>query len=221
MPKKLKLKLLIFAAPVLGAALILIFMIAVSSAALCSVTNSHKTVSEISSTSENASAPVANVTGNVKGMPVSNKLIAFIESWEGYYATGYRGLDSWNVTIGYGHVELTGETFTSLTKQEAEQLLLTDLQSQGYIQSVQKEFSGYDLSQNKFDALVDLAYGLGPYIWNSISLTKDIKSNASSSILRRDWDALDYVGTTESIGLRRRRDAEWKIFIQNVYTLNP
>lgn len=197
--------------------MVIAFIAVVLLASICEAfvgANKHSTVSSESSNT------TATSSGNVAELPVSNKLIIFIESWEGYAGTGERGLDYWNITIGYGHVELPGETFTSLTQQDAEQLLIKDLQSQGYIQSVQNEFSESHLSQNKFDALVDLSYELGTSIWSSISLTKDIKAGASNDVLRWDFDVLDYVGDTESSGLRRRREAEWIMFTQNKYVLN-
>jgi lysozyme len=216
--RKIIIRLIKWAAPVLAAAFIFIILAGAVSESFLAAKSSNEISSSAAASSSAASA--ATLTGNVDGLPVSKNLIAFIESWEGYYATGYRGLDYWNVTIGYGHVELPGESFTSLTQPEAEQLLITDLQSQGYIKSVQKEFSGCTLSQNKFDALVDLAYGLGTNIWSSISLTGDIKSGASDAVLRRDFDALDYCNGVASTGLLRRREAEWVMFTQNKYVLN-
>jgi lysozyme len=216
--RKIIIKLIMWAAPVLAAALIFIILVGAVSESFLGANSSTEVSS--SSTVSSSTASTSTLIGNVTGLAVSKNLIAFMESWEGYYATGYSSLDYWNVTIGYGHVELPGESFTSLTKSEAEQLLLTDLQSQGYIKSVQKEFSGCNLSQNKFDALVDLSYNLGTNIWSSINLTDDIKSGASGAVLRHDFDALDYCNGVASTGLLRRREAEWTMFTQNKYVLN-
>jgi lysozyme len=159
-----------------------------------------------------------NIPGNVDSLPVSNNLVKFIESWESFSSTGYNGLDYWNTTIGYGHVELPGQDYTSITQPQAEQLLISDLKI--YSASVENEFVGYNLTQNQLDALTDLCFGLGTNIWPSISLTHDVKSHASDDVIKSDYEALDNVGGSPSEGLLRRRDAEYIMFTQDVYELN-
>lgn len=95
-------------------------------------------------------------------LTTSSGLIGFIENHEGFSPTAYRGVDSWNLTIGYGHVIVDGDGLSAssvLTQQQAEDLLKKDLTL--YEQSVDREFAGRGLSQSRHDALVDLAYGLG------------------------------------------------------------
>jgi lysozyme len=107
-----------------------------------------------------------------------------------------------------------------LSQAQAETLLLSDLQTGGYISSVEKEFAGVTLKQNQFDALVCLAYNLGPNIWSKINLTNDIKNGASASVLKTDFESLCHVNGVASSGLLRRRDAEWEMYTQGVYELN-
>lgn len=175
-----------------------------------------------------SSGGTANLQGNVSGLPVSNNLVAFIESWEGFSAVAYNGEELNGITpstqvgqtIGYGHVIQDGENFTLLTMPQAQQLLITDLQTGGYMQSVQREFSGMTLTQSQFDALVSLAYNCGPNDWGKWSLTNDIKNHASAEILKTDFEAICHIHSAESEGLLRRRDAEWAMFTQGVYQLN-
>jgi lysozyme len=219
--KKIVLKLAATAAPLFIAAVAFVFICIICSFSTVVGANNERTASETSSTSVSSeSGTTASMTGNEKGLAVSKNLIAFIESWESYAATGYRGQDYWNVTIGYGHVELAGENFTSLTQPEAEQLLIKDMKTQGYITCVQKEFSGCTLKQNQFDALVDLAYGLGTACWDGLNLTVDVKNGADDTTIQKDFEALCHVKTMRSEGLFRRRHAEGIMYTQGIYELN-
>lgn len=217
MQKKLLKKVLLWAAPPLAAAFILFIIIAV----ICSYTAlAGGTDSDTVSTVTSSVSDTANLTGNADGLPVSKNLIAFLESWEGYSEYGERGEDYWNVTIGYGHVEQAGESFTSLTSEQAEQLLISDLKTRGYISSVQNEFAGCTLSQNQFDALVSLCYNIGTGAWAELNLTTDVKNGAGTATLKSDFEAICHVGDQQSAGLLRRRNAEWLMFTQNIYQLN-
>lgn len=164
-----------------------------------------------------SSSPLTNQPGNVPGLPVSNNLISFIEDWEGYSATPYRGLDSWNETIGYGHVILSGESYTFLTKDQAQALLITDLQTQGYITSVEHYFGAANLTQSQFDSLVDLAYNYGPNIFKYANLTQEILDHADAGTVKSGFDSLANCGGQYTQELENRRNAEWTMFEQGVY----
>lgn len=170
----------------------------------------------------NGSGASINLNGNVSNLPVSNNLIAFLESWEGCDHTPTRGLDSQNQTIGYGHVIQSGENFTFVTDTQAEALLMQDLQSSkyGYISGVQKAFQGHNLTQSQFDALVSLSYNCGPGIFKKVNLTQDIKNNADAATLQADFESICNVNGVPSEGLIRRRHAEWLMFTQGTYQAN-
>lgn len=156
-------------------------------------------------------------TGN-NGMGVSDSLIKFIENHEGFSPTPYRGVDSWNQTIGYGHVIKSGENYTYLTQAQAEDLLKQDLS--GFISSVDHEFQGTSLKQNQIDALVSLCYNFGPNIWDQINLTNDVKSNASMDVIKKDFESLEHVKDKVVLGLLRRRDAEYEMYEYGYYLSN-
>ena len=90
---------------------------------------------------------------------ISDDGIGFIADYESFYAEPYRGLDSQNQTIGYGHVIVSGENFESLTEEEAKALLKKDLNS--FVDLVNTMILGLSLSQNQFDALVSFSYNCG------------------------------------------------------------
>lgn len=75
---------------------------------------------------------------------ISEAGINFIADYEDYYAAPYRGLDSQNQTIGYGHVVTSGENFDTLTEDEAKALLKKDLQ--GFVQLVNSITNGLNLN---------------------------------------------------------------------------
>lgn len=152
------------------------------------------------------------------GMGVSDSLVQFIKDHEGFSPTPYRGVDSWNLTIGYGHVIEPGENYAFLTEDQATDLLKQDLAV--FIASVDKEFQGVNLRQSQIDALVSLCYNLGPNIWGSINLTNDVKTSAPADVIKRDFEALDHVKGTVVLGLLRRRDAEYEMYEYGYYLNN-
>lgn len=154
---------------------------------------------------------------DVGNMKVSDRMVKFIEEHEGFSATAYRGVDSWNRTIGYGHVEADGENIAPLTQSEAEQLLRNDLKE--YEASVNKEFKGVKLTQSQFDALTSFAYNLGANIWSKTpKLVSDIKSGAPADVIKADMENCAHVGGKLVRGLVNRRNDEWEVFANGNYS---
>lgn len=89
---------------------------------------------------------------------VSDKLIDFIKSWEGFSAIPYR--DEVNVlTLGYG---MTGEEIqgiSEVTEEEATSML-KDWINKKYAPVIKSDLDskGISLAQNEFDALVSMSY---------------------------------------------------------------
>ncbi len=172
----------------------------------------------VSATSAGDGSMISAGTAN-NGTGVSDSLLKFLESWEGFVATqsspGAHGVDYWNTTVGYGHAmgddSFAGFSFP-LTHASAEELLKRDLSS-AYIPSVQKAFGDVQLKQNQFDALVSFSYNLGPYIWKKApTLVADIKANASPDKIKADFEQFDHCRGKVASGLLKRRDAEAAVF---------
>ena len=145
------------------------------------------------------------------GMKISDNMVKFIENHEGFASTGYRGVDSWNVTTGYGHVVTEGENIGPLTQSSADSLLRNDLKS--CEASVNKEFKGVKLTQGQFDSLTSFAYGLGTNIWSKTpKLTADVKAGASADVMRADFENCSNCGGRVVQGLVNRRLDEWKVY---------
>lgn len=93
---------------------------------------------------------------------VSNKYIELLKELEGFFPNLYR--DSGGVlTLGYGFTgdEIGGRT--TITESEASKELKEKINGSNYGGAVKKKLNkvGLNLTQNKFDALVDLAFNAG------------------------------------------------------------
>lgn len=161
----------------------------------------------------------ASSDGVAGGMSVSDNMVQFLENHEGFAATPYRGVDSWNETTGYGHVIEPGENLENetLTQGQAQDLLKSDLKT--YETSVNNEFQGTKLSQNQFDSLVSFSYGLGANIWSKVpKLVADVKSGASADVMKEDFANCAHCGGQVVQGLVNRRLDEWQVYSSGDYT---
>lgn len=141
-------------------------------------------------------------------MQTSQKGIDLVKKFEGTVLKVYKdavGKD----TIGIGHLIKSGEHFTTLTQQQAEDLLAKDLKQfeVGVTTAVKVA-----LTQNQFDALVSFSFNLG-------------LGNLNSSTLLKKLNAGDYQGAADEFpkwnrasgrvlqGLTNRRIAERELFL--------
>lgn len=141
-------------------------------------------------------------------MKTSQKGIDLIKSFEGLSLKVYDDAVGLK-TIGYGHLIKKGEVFTTISLQEAEDLLRKDLNQfeEGVSTSVKVA-----LTQNQFDALVSFAFNLGMGNLNSSTLLKklnagDIQGAAS------EFGRWNRAGNKVLAGLTRRRLAEKELFL--------
>lgn len=141
-------------------------------------------------------------------MKTSQKGIDIIKTFEGTVLKVYKdavGLP----TIGIGHLIKKGEVFTTITQQQAEELLAKDLKQfeEGISTSVKVA-----LTQNQFDALVSFAFNLGIGNLNSSTLLKKLNvgdiQGAADQFPR--WNK---AGGKTLAGLTRRRLAEKELFL--------
>ena len=143
-------------------------------------------------------------------LDISDCGINFIADYEDYYATPYRGLDSQNQTIGYGHVITSEENFDTLTEEEAKALLQKDLQS--FVQLVNNMVIGLNLKQCQFDSLISFSYNCGANSLKYSSLLKDIKSCADDEAIKDDFLKWIYCNKERALGLYRRRYDEFEMY---------
>lgn len=152
-------------------------------------------------------------------MPVhaDHHLVLLIEGFEG--GQGKDGLfhPYWDSigsvwTIGFGHTEHVSRGTKPLTRKEAEDLLLHDL-NHAYAPSVDAQLAAYHvrtkLTQNQVDALIDLAYNCGVGILSPLhTIGQSLKAH---NIKKVGQDLMLYVhGANGQVvqGLVNRRKAD-------------
>ena len=149
-------------------------------------------------------------------LDISDCGINFIADYEDYYATPYRGWDSQNQTIGFGHVITADESFDTITKEEAKALLQKDLQD--FVELVNNITAGLNLNQCQFDALVSFSYNCGANELKYSSLLKDIKADADDETIKEDFLKWIYCNKERALGLYRRRYDEFEMYSNADYT---
>ncbi|MFL0167520.1 glycoside hydrolase family protein [Candidatus Clostridium helianthi] len=165
---------------------------------------------------ETKNALFKNNNNSLTDFDISEKGINFIADYERFYAKPYRGLDSQNQTVGYGHVITSSENFESLTETEAKALLKKDLQS--FVDSVNTMVSGLNLTQCQFDALVSFAYNCGANALKFSTLLKDIRANVPMEKIKEDFLMWCNCNGKRALGLYRRRYDEFEMYKDADYT---
>jgi len=153
---------------------------------------------------------------------VSDALINFIKSWEGFSATPY--YDEVGVlTLGYG---MTGEEIqelSSVTEVQATEMLRNWINNK-YAPIIKSDLDskGIVLNQNEFDALVSFAYNCGTDgLINQSTLYKNVVAGVrNSAIITSNFQAWSNGGGMRIEGLYRRRTKEATMFLNADYTGN-
>lgn len=153
---------------------------------------------------------------------VSDKLIDFVKSWEGFYPNKY--YDCVGVlTQGYG---LTGSEIENLpdriTEKEASDLLKKVINDK-YAKIVKNDLDskGIKLSQNEFDSLVSFAYNCGTSGLLGSTLYKNVVAGVrDSNTITANFQAWSNGGGNRIEGLYRRRTKEAAMFLKSDYTGN-
>jgi lysozyme len=142
-------------------------------------------------------------------MQVGQKGKALIEAFEGCVLKPYKDIAGlW--TIGIGHLIKPSETFTSITRKDAEFLLAADLKE---AENAVDELVTVPLNQNQFDALVSFTFNLGAERLRTSTLLRKLNAGdygaAADEFLR--WSKSKGVVVA---GLKRRRAAERSLFCE-------
>lgn len=142
-------------------------------------------------------------------MELSEKIKQMIKGWEGCRLTAYR-CPAGVLTIGYGH---TGPDVTAgkkITQSEADRLFDQDVKR--FADKVAALFTGVDLNNHQFDALVSLSYNIGSLSVKAPTLLRKVKANPNDYTIREEF--LKHVnarvnGVLKPLpGLVKRRSAE-------------
>lgn len=139
---------------------------------------------------------------------ITQEGLDLIKSFEGFSPTVY--LCSAGVpTIGYGHAIKRGEQFTSISQEDAENILAKDVEvaEKGVLRLI-----SVPLSDGQFDALVSFSFNLGTGALQRSTLRQKVNreeyTDASDEFLK--WVR---AGGRIVKGLVRRREAERRMFL--------
>ena len=142
---------------------------------------------------------------------VSNRGIELIKSFEGCRLKAYKCLPTEQFyTIGYGHYGADVAPDMVITQEQAELMLLTDIQK--YVDRVNYYMDTYDFNQNQFDALVSFCYNVGSI--------HNLTDRGKRTIYEISIKMMAYVKSGGQIikGLVTRRKKELELFITPVKT---
>lgn len=142
-------------------------------------------------------------------MKASDACFALIEKFEGLRLVV--GTDTNGVpTVGYGHDDTSMVVGTSITPEQAEAFLQTDVAN---TESFLNRVISHPLTQNQFDALCDFVYNVGSGVFYKSKLLGFINDGltraAADDLLRFSYDS----NKNFLPGLFERRKAERELFL--------
>jgi lysozyme len=143
-------------------------------------------------------------------MNYSKNGLHLTEQFEGCKLTAYpdpaTGGDPW--TIGYGHTGSDVHPNMTITQQQAEELLMKDVQKSS--QAVNSKVTT-DITQDEFDALVDFVFNVGAGNFAGSTLLKKINEGDMEGAAH-EFEKWDMAAGKHMAGLLKRRQAEENLF---------
>lgn len=140
-------------------------------------------------------------------MTYSDAGLKMTEKFEGLELNAYQDqVGVW--TIGYGHTGSDVFGGLTITQDQAEQLLASDVAAS--VTCVNNAVT-VDLTQNQFDALVDFVFNLGCASLHSSTLLRFV-NNSNFASAAPEFLRWDHAGGKVIPGLLARRQAEMTLF---------
>lgn len=143
-------------------------------------------------------------------MNISQKGLDIIKKFEGFKNKVYM-CPAGKPSIGYGHVLLHDESFTSITEAQAEELLRKDIK---IAENAVKKHVAISLNQSEFDALVSLVYNWGGGNFAKSKGLRKLNINNKNGA----WDEFSEVIRSNGVvlkGLVERRKQEKELFFSS------
>lgn len=145
-------------------------------------------------------------------MQISQNGVNLIKSFEGLRLTAYRATPTEKyLTIGYGHYGSDVTANMSITDQQAEEMLIHDLQV--YVNGV-NNLVKVQLTQNEFDALTSFSYNLGVGALSSSDLLIYLNEGKFQQAAD-EFPKWCHAGGVILQGLVARRKQERALFLKN------
>lgn len=132
--------------------------------------------------------------------------IEIIKHFEGFSQLPYI-CPAGYATIGYGHLIKAGESFSEISKQEAESLLQKDL---AISENAVKKLIAAPLNENQFSSLVSFTFNLGSGALQASTLRAKI--NRGDFNIENEFLKWVFAGGKKLKGLIKRRNLEAQLF---------
>lgn len=147
-------------------------------------------------------------------MQTSDRGKAFIKGFESLELTAYPdpGTGGKPYTVGYGHVGPAIGPGTSITRERAEEFFEDDVRK---AEICVTEAVDVTLTQGQFDALVSFVFNVGCAAFRKSTLLRLLNSGQEDAAAQQFGRWVN-AGGKPMAGLRRRREAERKMFMEGV-----
>ena len=140
-------------------------------------------------------------------MKVSQNCVELVKHFEGFRGQAYICVAGQR-TIGYGHKIRPYETYDKISMEQANDLLMQDLQI--FASAVNRNIQ-YPLKQNQFDAIVSFTYNVGIASLQRSTLRQKI-NYAELDKVEHEMLKWVYVNAAKVHGLVVRRKCEIELF---------
>lgn len=137
-----------------------------------------------------------------------SKAMEIIKEFEGLRLKPYY-CDAGKLTVGYGHVILKTENYTQITKAEAIELLLKDLEK---FNTAMNNCLKVELNDNQKSAILSLIFNIGITAFKNSTLLGIINIGAKQEQIKIEWMRWVHVKKKFNQGLYNRRLKEWSIY---------
>ena len=145
-------------------------------------------------------------------MSISPKGLSLIKKFEGMRLIAYL-CPAGVPTIGYGHTEGV-KLGDKITEEQAESFLRYDLVS---FEQCVSTWTSVKINQNEFDALVSFAFNVGCTAYKNSTLLKLLNQNTDRKVVAAEFSRWVKDGEGNTLqGLVNRREAEKKLFLENI-----
>ena len=142
-----------------------------------------------------------------KATNISQEGINLIKKYEGLKLHSYKLQGEEFYTIGYGHYGSDVQANQTITEEQAERLLIADLQ--GTVEHILNNYSYLELNQNELDALVSFTYNCGI---GSLNKLTGNKTRTKEEIAEHITAYTRSESEVNRNGLQKRRNEEKKMF---------
>jgi len=183
-----------------------------------------------------SSTPAQQGTGSpapVQELKASNGLAQHIAASEGFRSQAYRDLGDGEPIAGYGFKRVGGKKVKmgdSVSREQANQELIKQINS--HAAALNKHLpDNLQLTQGQYDALVDMVYNIGPGALADSTLMQKLHQFAQENGVLTEQQQQEIANEIRKwnkdgngqvlAGLRKRREANAQMFLNNRYEPNP